>query len=90
MLALAPGVGDVDVVIASELMEAGRAIAAGFVTPDRTLMIASTARSYLVMEKMAMGDGRYDSARLIKAVEDAFAGRISCSTWTRSPSKPAP
>jgi indolepyruvate ferredoxin oxidoreductase beta subunit len=50
-------------------MEAGRTIAGGFVTPDRTLMIASTARSYLVVEKMAMGDGRYDSARLIKAVE---------------------
>jgi indolepyruvate ferredoxin oxidoreductase beta subunit len=51
-------------------MEAGRAIASGFVTPDRTLMIASTARSYLVVEKIAMGDGRYDSPRLIKAVED--------------------
>jgi indolepyruvate ferredoxin oxidoreductase beta subunit len=54
VLALAPGVGDVDIVIASELMEAGRAIAAGFVTPDRTLLIASTARSFLVTEKMAM------------------------------------
>jgi indolepyruvate ferredoxin oxidoreductase, beta subunit len=69
VLALAPGVGDVDIVLASELMEAGRTIAGGFVTPDRTLMIASTARSYLVVEKMAMGDGRYDSARLIKTVE---------------------
>jgi indolepyruvate ferredoxin oxidoreductase beta subunit len=57
-------------VLASELLEAGRAIAAGFVTPDRTLMIASTTRSYLVVEKMAMADGRYDSARLTKAIED--------------------
>jgi indolepyruvate ferredoxin oxidoreductase beta subunit len=70
VLALAPGVGDVDIVLASELMEAGRAIAGGFVTPDRTLMIASTARSYLVVEKMAMGDGRYDSARLTKAIDE--------------------
>jgi indolepyruvate ferredoxin oxidoreductase, beta subunit len=69
VLALAPGIGDVDIVLASELLEAGRTIAAGFVTPDRTLMIASDARSYLVVEKMAMGDGRYDSARLIKAIE---------------------
>lgn len=69
VLALAPGIGDVDIVLASELMEAGRTIAGGFVTPDRTLMIASNARSYLVVEKMAMGDGRYDSARLIKAIE---------------------
>jgi indolepyruvate ferredoxin oxidoreductase beta subunit len=70
VLALAPGVGDVDIVLASELLEAGRAIAAGFVTPDRTLMIASTARSYLVVEKMAMGDGRYDSARITKAIDE--------------------
>src|SRR4051794_35774760 len=69
VLALAPGIGDVDIVVASELMEAGRAIGAGFVTPDRTLMIASTARSYLVVEKTAMADGRYDSARLVKAIE---------------------
>jgi indolepyruvate ferredoxin oxidoreductase beta subunit len=69
VLALAPGVGDVDIVLASELLEAGRVIAGGFVTPDRTLLIASTARSYLVVEKMAMGDGRYDSARVIAAVK---------------------
>ena len=69
VLALAPGVGDVDIVVASELMEAGRTITGGFVTPDRTLLIASTARSYLVVERMAMADGRYDSARLIKAIE---------------------
>ena len=50
-------------------MEAGRAIAGGFVTPDRTTTIASTSRSYLVVEKMAMGDGRYDQQRLLQAVE---------------------
>ncbi len=69
ILALAPGVGDVDLVIASELMEAGRAVVGGFVTPDRTTTIASTSRSYLVVEKMAMGDGRYDQARLVQAVQ---------------------
>ncbi|HEX4411674.1 MAG TPA: indolepyruvate oxidoreductase subunit beta family protein [Xanthobacteraceae bacterium] len=69
ILALAPGAGDVDLVVASELMEAGRAIANGFVTPDRTVTIASTSRSYLVTEKMAMADGRYDSNRLTAAVE---------------------
>ena len=62
ILALAPGIGDVDLVVASELMEAGRAIAGGFVTPNRTTTIASTSRSYLVVEKMAMGDGRYRPA----------------------------
>ena len=69
VLTLAPGVGDVDLVVASELLEAGRAIAGGFVTPDRTMTIASTSRSYLVVEKMAMGDGTYDQQRLIQSVE---------------------
>ena len=69
ILALAPGVGDVDLVVASELMEAGRAIMGGYVTPDRTTTIASTSRSYLVTEKIAMGDGRYDPQRLETAVE---------------------
>ena len=55
VLALAPGVGDVDMVVASELLEAGRAIATGFVTADRTLLIASTSRVYLMVEKMADG-----------------------------------
>ncbi|HKA73511.1 MAG TPA: indolepyruvate oxidoreductase subunit beta family protein, partial [Xanthobacteraceae bacterium] len=69
ILALSPGIGDVDLVVASELLEAGRAIANGFVTPDRTTLIGSTSRSYLVVEKMAMGDGRYDSERVVKAIE---------------------
>jgi indolepyruvate ferredoxin oxidoreductase, beta subunit len=66
---LAPAVGDVDLLVASELMEAGRAIVGGYCAPDRTLAIAATSRSYLVVEKMAMSDGRYDPQRLIAAVE---------------------
>jgi indolepyruvate ferredoxin oxidoreductase, beta subunit len=88
VLALAPGIGDVDIVLASELMEAGRTIAGGFVTPDRTLVIASTARSYLVVERMAMADGRYDSARLTRSRH--IRKPVSSSTWKRWPSKAAP
>jgi indolepyruvate ferredoxin oxidoreductase beta subunit len=69
VLALTPGIGDIDVVIASEFMEAGRSIASGFVTPDRTLLIASTSRFYVMNEKIAMGDGRYDQKRLSGAIE---------------------
>jgi indolepyruvate ferredoxin oxidoreductase, alpha subunit len=69
VLGLAPGVGDVDLVVASELMEGGRAIASGYITPDRTMTIASLSRSYLVTERMAMGDGRYDHGKLVAAVE---------------------
>ena len=67
ILALAPGSGDVDMVVASELLEAGRAIAGGFVTPDRTLLIASIHRSHAIAEKMAMGDGRFDIVKLMGA-----------------------
>jgi indolepyruvate ferredoxin oxidoreductase beta subunit len=69
ILALTPGGGDVDVVLASELMEGARAIGNGFVTPDRTVLIASIHRSYAIAERMAMGDGRYDTGRLTKAIE---------------------
>ena len=76
VLALAPGVGDVDLVVASELLEAGRAIANGFGTADRTLLIASVSRVYLTTEKMQMADGRYDSERLLKAAEQNAKERI--------------
>ena len=71
VLALVPGVGDIDLMVASELMEAARAVAAGFVTPSRTLTIASTSRFYVMNEKIAMGDGRTDSGRLMKAIEQS-------------------
>jgi len=64
VLALMPMPGDVDVVLASELMEAGRAVQRGLVTPDRTTLIASTHRVYAIAEKIAMGDGRVDVANL--------------------------
>src|SRR6478609_7526785 len=70
VLALMPVPGEVDVVIASELMEAGRAITRGLVTPDRTTLIASTNRVYSMTEKIAMGDGRADADAFLKAGGD--------------------
>lgn len=70
VMALMPVPGEVDVVIASELMEAGRAITRGLVTPDRTTLIASTNRVYSMTEKTAMADGRVDTASLLKAGSD--------------------
>ncbi|WP_247653820.1 indolepyruvate oxidoreductase subunit beta family protein [Labrenzia sp. PHM005] len=64
VFALSPTPGDVDVLIASELMEAGRALQRGFVTPDRTTMIASSHRILAVSEKQTPGDGRGDSAEV--------------------------
>ena len=65
VLALMPLPGDVDVVLASELMEAGRAVQRGLVTRDRTTLIASTHRVYSISEKSALGDGRVDSRQLL-------------------------
>jgi indolepyruvate ferredoxin oxidoreductase beta subunit len=65
VLALTPVPGDVDIVIASELMEAGRAIQRGIVTPDRTTFIVSTNRVYAMTEKTALADGRVESEALL-------------------------
>ena len=67
VFALYPGVGDLDVMLASEFAEAARAVMRGFVTPDRTLLIASTHRVFGIDERSAMADGRYDDARLAEA-----------------------
>ncbi len=67
VLALNPVPGDVDIVIASELMEAGRAILRGFVTVDRTTLIGSTHRIYAISEKTAMGNGLAKSDRVVEA-----------------------
>lgn len=67
VLGLTPVPGDVDIVIASELMEAGRAVQRGLVTPDRTTFIVSTNRVYAMTEKIALADGRVDSHALLEA-----------------------
>lgn len=67
VLALMPTPGDVDVVLASELMEAGRAMIRGFVSPDRTTLIASTHRVYAISEKSARGNGLANSETVLTA-----------------------
>ena len=74
VLALMPVPGDVDIVIAAELMEAGRAIMRGFVTRNTTL-IASSHRDYAIDEKINMGDGRQSVDGIIASAEKA-AGRF--------------
>lgn len=77
-MALSPMPGDVDVVIASELMEAGRAIQRGIVTPDRTTLITSTSRVYAMTERLAPGDGRADDKDLLDAARLAAQRLIAC------------
>ncbi|WP_425406474.1 indolepyruvate oxidoreductase subunit beta family protein [Hwanghaeella sp.] len=71
IFSLAPAAGDVDILIAAEMMEAGRAIMRGFVTPDRTTLIASTHRALAVSEKTVPGDGIASAAEVRAAAETA-------------------
>jgi indolepyruvate ferredoxin oxidoreductase beta subunit len=71
VLGLTPVPGDVDIVIASELMEAGRAVQRGLVTPDRTTFIVSTNRVYSMTERIALADGRVDSDTLLEGCKAA-------------------
>ena len=70
VMSLTPSPGNVDVMVASELLEAGRAMQNGFVTPERTALIASTHRIYATAEKMQMADGRYSSERVLAAAKE--------------------
>jgi indolepyruvate ferredoxin oxidoreductase, beta subunit len=76
VFALSPVPGRVDVVVASELLEAARTMERGFVTADRTTLITSTHRVYTTIEKMHMADGRHDSER-IKRTAQTLAKRAA-------------
>ena len=67
VFSLMPAAGDVDIMVAAELMEAERAIIRGFVTPDRTVLIASTHRALAVSEKTVPGDGIASSDEVLAA-----------------------
>lgn len=76
VFALAPAAGNVDIVIAAELMEAGRAIMRGFVTPDRTTLIASSHRMLSVAEKVVPGNGIRSSEEVLKSAKLASAKQV--------------
>ncbi len=67
VLDLSPAPGEIDLMIATELLETGRALERGFVDPRSTTLIASTHRVFSLAEKMAMSDGRYDDEKLLEA-----------------------
>lgn len=69
VMSLTPSPGNVDVMIASELLEAGRAMQNGYVSPNRTTLIASTHRIYATVEKMQMADGRFPEERVLSAAK---------------------
>ena len=77
VLSLMPTPGDVDVVMAAELMEAGRSVMRGLVTPDKTMLIASTHRSYAVGEKEKPGDGTGNPVVVVDATDFAAKKTIA-------------
>lgn len=76
ILALTPIPGDVDIVIASEIMEAGRAMVRGFVS-GKTTLIASDHRVYAISEKEVLGDGRKTAEGVREMAVQAAANFIS-------------
>jgi indolepyruvate ferredoxin oxidoreductase beta subunit len=80
IFSLMPAAGDVDIMITAEMMEAGRAIMRGFVTPDRTVLISSTHRSLAVSEKTVPGDG-IASSEEVKAAAEVAARHFICADF---------
>ena len=76
VFALSPTPGDIDVLIASELMEAGRAVQRGFVTPERTTLITSSHRILAVSEKQTPGDGRGNSGEVRESLTEVAKNLI--------------
>ncbi len=76
VLALTPIPGDVDIVIASEMMESGRALMRGFVS-TQTVLIASDHRDYSIIEKQEMGDGRRELAK-VRVMSKKTAAQYIC------------
>ncbi len=78
VLSLMPSPGDVDILLAAELMEAGRAMQRGFVSPARTALIASSHRILAVSEKAPPGAATADAATVFDAARKN-AKRFVCA-----------
>jgi indolepyruvate ferredoxin oxidoreductase, beta subunit len=65
VLGLYPVPGGVDLLVASELLEAVRMVQVGMVSPEQTMLVTSTSRTLTTTEKLALADGRVDSEKLL-------------------------
>jgi indolepyruvate ferredoxin oxidoreductase, beta subunit len=68
VFSLNPVPGALDAMVSSELLETARQVGNGMASPERTLVITSTARLLTTLERMPLGDGRVDSAALVNCV----------------------
>ncbi len=75
VFSLFPVPGALDVLLAPEFLEVGRAIEAGFPSPARTTIVASTHRLYSIHEKTTTAGSIYPSERL-EAAARRFSRRL--------------
>ena len=64
VLGLNPLPGRLDLLVSSELLETARQMGHGLTSSVHTTVITSSARILTTIEKMSMGDGRQDAAKL--------------------------
>src|SRR5581483_10817961 len=69
VLTLYPTPGTIDLVVASELLEAARVMQAGMISADCTHLVTSTSRTLTTAEKMQLGDGCFPSDRLLEVAK---------------------
>ena len=69
IFSLNPVPGALDGLVSSELLETTRQVGLGLPSPERTLVITSSARTLTTQERMPMADGRADSAHLLDVVK---------------------
>ncbi len=73
---LFPSAGDVDLVVSLEPMETGRALNAGYVTLETTVVTARD-RIYSIGEKVVPGDGTASASPVLTALEAAAKKLVS-------------
>jgi indolepyruvate ferredoxin oxidoreductase beta subunit len=81
VFSLYPVPGALDVLLAPELLEVGRAIELGFPSPSRTTVIASSHRLYSIHEKVVTGRGIYPSEDLQAAARAFSRTLITFDAW---------
>lgn len=69
IFSLNPVPGKLHMMISSELLETARQVTHGLPSKDATHIITSSSRALTTGERMVLGDGRVDSAHLLKLIE---------------------
>lgn len=69
VFSLNPVPGALDAMVSSELLETARQVGNGMSSPERTLVITSSARALTTLERMQPGDGRVAGAQLRQLVQ---------------------